>query len=152
MKWVFYIFAVAGLAWVGWWTWQRVFTTDEMRVQRLLDTMVLAVEHGSLIKMEDCLAGDYSDDFGLDKSGVIGALRSFRSRYDAVFVELSDQTITIDPDGQTALVVLLGKIRVRPKGELADTVWQQDHFRLHFRKTNGGWKLTRTESPELKVE
>jgi ketosteroid isomerase-like protein len=152
MKWLLRIVVVAIAAFVLWQVWQRVFVTDETRIRRQISTMVSATEKGDVLRLSDALAADYSDDWGLDKSMLIGAVRSFRSQYDALFIHLGDLTVTVDPDHQKAQAVFIAKIIAKAKGSLSESEVRADRFRLYFRKSDSGWKLIRTESPELKFE
>ena len=83
---------------------------------------------------------------------LIGAVRSFRAQYDALFIHISDLTMTIDPDHQKAQAVFIAKVLAKAKGSLSESEVRADRFRLYFRKTDGGWKLIRAESPELKFD
>ena len=151
MKWVTRAVALAVLALAIWWLWQRVFATDETRIKRLIGSMTQAVERGNLLRLEDAIASDYSDGFGLDKSSVLGAIRSFRSTYEQMFIILSDMEIRVEPDHQTAEAVFIAKVLARAKGT-TDAELRTDRYRLQFRKTDQGWKLYRAESPELKFD
>jgi hypothetical protein len=152
MKWLTRIAVIAVLVLLGWWTWQRVFVTDEQRVRKLIGSMQKAVETGNLLKLEAGIAQDYTDEFGFDKSTVIGAVRSFRAQYDAVLIILTDLHVTIEPDHQHAQAVFIAKILAKQKGSLADSELRSDRFRLLFRKTDQGWKMTRAETPQLRFE
>ena len=152
MKWLLRIVMVAIAAFVLWQVWQRVFVTDETRIRRQISTMVSATEKGDVLRLSAALAADYSDDWGLDKSMLIGAVHSYRAQYDALFIQLSDLTVTIDPDHQKAQAVFIAKIIAKAKGSLSESEVRADRFRLYFRKSDSGWKLTRAESPELKFE
>ncbi len=152
MKWLLRTVMVAIAVFVLWQVWQRVFVTDETRIRCQISTMVSATEKGDVLRLSDALAADYSDDWGLDKSMLIGAVRSYRAQYDALFIHLSDLTVTIDPDHQKAQVVFVAKIIAKAKGSLSESEVRADRFRLYFRKSDSGWKLTRAESPELKFE
>jgi len=152
MKWLRWIVLLAVVAFGAWQVWQRLFVTDETRIQRQISTMVSAAEKGDVLRLSDALAADYSDDWGMDKSMLLGAVRSYRAQYDALFIHLSDLTITIDPDHQKAQAVFIAKIIAKARGSLSESEVRSDRFRLHFRKTDSGWKLTRAESPELKFE
>jgi len=144
---------VAGLAvFVAWQIWQRVFVTDEKRVKKQIAIMVSAVEKGDVLRLSDALAADYGDDWGLDKSTLIGAVRSFRAQYDALFIHISDLTVTVDPDHQKAQAVFIAKILAKAKGGVAESEVRAERFRLYFRKTDAAWKLVRSESPELKFD
>ena len=150
MKW----FARAGILVLGivlsWWIWQRFFVSDEQRIHRAITSMERAVETGNLFRLEDGIAQEYADGFGFDKSTLLGVVRAFRSQHDGVFIHLSEMTITVqDGEGQAAFIA---KILVRKKGALAETELRSDRFRLFFRKTEQGWKLTGAESPELKFD
>jgi ketosteroid isomerase-like protein len=152
MKWLWRIVFAAIAVFVLWQIWQRVFVTDEKRVKKQLAIMVSAVEKGDVLRLSDALASDYSDDWGLDKSTLLGAVRGYRSQYDALFIHLSDLTVTIEPDHQTAQAVFIAKILAKAKGSVTESEVRADRFRLHFRKTDSGWKLAHAESPELKFD
>jgi hypothetical protein len=83
---------------------------------------------------------------------LIGAVRSYRAQYDALFIHLGDLTVTIDPEHQTAQAVFIAKIIAKAKGSLSESEVRADRFRLYFRKNDAGWKLIRVESPELKFD
>jgi hypothetical protein len=152
MKWLAGLAGIAVLILLGWWTWQRVFVTDEQRVRQLIGSMQRAVETGNLLKLEAGIAQDYSDEFGFDNSTVIGAVRSFRAQYDDVLIFISDLHVTVEPDRQRAQAVFIAKILARQKGSLADSELRTDRFRLSFRKTDQGWKMIRAETPQLKFD
>jgi ketosteroid isomerase-like protein len=152
MKWILRALLVAALAGMAWWLWQRVFVTDETRIKRQIAAMTSAVEKGNLLRLDGAIAGDYTDDFGLDKSSLLTAVRSFRAQYDALFIHLSDLTVTVEPDHQKAQAVFIAKVLARLKGGTAETEVRAERFRLFFRKTDDGWKLVHTESPELKFD
>jgi len=152
MKWLIRIAGVGILVFAVWWLWQRIFVTDEQRIQRQISSMARAVETGNLLKLEAGIAQDYSDDFGFDKSTVLVAVRSFRARQDGVLILISDLKITVEPDHQRAQAVFIAKILAKAKGSLADSELRTDRFRLLFRKTDLGWQMTRAESPQLKFD
>lgn len=152
MKWIQRILLVAVAAGLVWWLWQRVFVSDETRIQRLIAGMESAVEQGNLLRLEGAIAGDYSDDFGLDKSSLLAVVRSFRQQYDALFIHVADLSVTVEPDGQRAQAVFIAKVLAKARGATTETEVRAERLRLFFRKTDDGWKLTRIESPELKFE
>jgi hypothetical protein len=152
MKWVWRIAGIAVLVALGWWAWQRIFVTDEQRIQHLIGGMEKAVETGNLLKLESAVAQDYGDDFGLDKSLLLGAVRAFRGQYDGVLILVSDLKITVEPDHQEAQAVFVTKILAKPKGSLADSELRTDRFRLQFRRSDQGWQMLHAESPQLKFE
>jgi hypothetical protein len=152
MKWVWRIVGIAVLVALGWWAWQRIFVTDEQRIQHLIGGMEKAVETGNLLKLESAVAQDYGDDFGLDKSSLLGAVRAFRGQYDGVLILVSDLKITVEPDHQEAQAVFVAKILAKPKGSLADSELRTDRFRLQFRRSDQGWQMLHAESPQLKFE
>ncbi len=152
MKWLARAAGLAVLVLLGWWTWQRLFVTDEQRVRKLIGSMQHAVETGNLLKLEAGIAQDYSDEFGFDKSTLIGAVRSFRAQYDGVLIFISDLRVTVEPDHQQAQAVFIAKVLAKQKGSLTDSELRTDRFRLTFRKTDQGWKMTRAETPQLKFD
>ena len=152
MKWLKLILAVVVLGLLTRWAWQHYFITDETRIKRLLATATTAVETGNLIKLENVIAYDYSDDFGFDKSTLIGGVRSFRAEYDAIFIHLADLKITVEPDHTKSQAIFIAKVLAKSKGGAAQTEIRADRYRLFFRKTDQGWKLIRAETPQLKFD
>ena len=150
MKWIRLVLVVLVLL-LAWWAWQHLFVSDETRIRLQLATMTRAVEQANLLKLEGAIASDYSDDYGLDKSTLLGAVRSYRQQHDGLFIHLSDVNVELDPDHKQAKAVCIAKVMTRPKGG-GETQLISDRFRLFFRKTDQGWKLYRAESPELKFD
>lgn len=147
MKWLLRIAAVVIVALVIWKVWQRVFVTDETRIKKQLTVMESAVEKGKLLSLSDAVAADYSDDWGMDKSMLLGGVSSFRSQYDAIFIHLSDLTVTVDPDHQKGQAVFIAKVLAKAKGSLSESEIRSERFRLYFRKNDDGWKLTGSNRP-----
>jgi ketosteroid isomerase-like protein len=114
--------------------------------------MARAVERNDLIRLEGAIAKDYSDDYGLDKSMLLGGVRSFRQQYDQVLIIFSDMTVTVEADRQQAQAVFIAKVLAKAKGSLSESEVRADRFRVYFRKTDQGWKMIRAESPELKFD
>lgn len=152
MKLILRIAGAAIIVFVLWRAWQWFFITDEIRVKRQISVMTRAVEKGDVLRLSNALAADYSDDWGMDRSTLIGAVHSFRAQYDAMFVHISDLSVTIDPDHQKGQAVFIAKIIAKAKGSLSDSEVRAERFRLYFRNSDSGWKLIRAESPELKFE
>ena len=152
MKWLLRIAAVGIALFVLWQVWQRVFVTDETRIKKQIAVMENAVEKGKLLQLADAVAADYSDDWGMDKSMLLGGVSSFRSQYDAIFIHLSDLTVTVNPDHQKAQAVFIAKVLAKAKGSLSESEVRSERFRLYFRKNDSSWKLIRAESPELKFD
>jgi len=152
MKWLLRIVIVGIIAFALWQVWQRVFVTDETRIKKQIAVMESAVEKGKLLQLADVVAADYSDDWGMDKSMLLGGVSSFRAQYDAIFIHLSDLTITVDPDHQKAQAVFIAKVLAKAKGSLSESEVRADRFRLYFRKNDSIWRLIRVESPELKFD
>ena len=146
------VVGIVVVGFVGWWTWQRVFVTDETRVKRLITSMKQSVEQGNVLRLSDAIAQDYSDDFGADKSMLLGGIRSYHQRYQAIFIYITDLKVTVEPDRTRAMASLLAKVAAKPNNAAQETELFADRFRLYFRKGDDGWKLTRTESPELKFD
>ena len=151
MKWILRAVVVGLLAWLAWQGWQRLFFTDETRIKRLIATMERAVEKNNSLSLSDCVAGDYSDDRGLDRGALVGAVRMVRSQYEAMFIHISDMAIEMAADHQSAQAMLVAKVLTKRTGG-GETEMNAERVHLFFRKTEDGWKLTRVESPELKFD
>ena len=152
MKWLLRIVVAAIIAFALWRAWQWAFVTDEMRIRRQISIMAAAVTKADVFRLSDALASDYSDDWGMDKSTLLGAVHAYRARYDPVFIHISDLAVTVEPDHQKAQAVFIAKIIARARGSLSDTQAREDRFRLVFRRNDSGWELIRAESPELKFD
>ncbi|HUK84054.1 MAG TPA: hypothetical protein VLZ12_15645 [Verrucomicrobiae bacterium] len=150
MKWTRLLLAVVVLV-LAWWAWQRLFVSDETRIRLQLAAMTRAVEQGNVLKLEGTIASDYSDDYGLDKSTLLGAVRSYRQQHDGLFIHLSEVSVELGPENAKATAAFVAKVMARPKGG-GETQLISDRFRLFFRKSDQGWKLYRVESPELKFD
>ena len=152
MKWLLRIISL-GLVVVGMWQlWERVFISDETRISRLIGTMARAVEKGNILKLSDAIANDYENDHGLDKGTLLALIRAFRAQSEAVFIYISDKKIEVIPSGaRKAQAVIVAKVLSKTKGG-GQTELNAERIRLFFRKTDDGWKLCRTESPELKFD
>ncbi|HTS17474.1 MAG TPA: hypothetical protein VMP11_07870 [Verrucomicrobiae bacterium] len=152
MKWLFRITVVAIIVFALWQAWEWLFVTDEMRIQRQISIMSSAAEKGDLMKLSNAVASDYGDDWGLDKSTLLGAVQSYHAQYSPIFIHISDLKVTVDPDRQKAQAIFIAKIIARARGSASESEAREDRFRLYFRKTDSGWELTRAESPALKFD
>jgi hypothetical protein len=152
MKWMLRIAVAAFVAFALWRAYQWLFVTDEMQIERQISVMASAVEKGDLVRLSNALASDYTDDRGLDKSTLLGAVRSYRTQYDPIFIHISDLTVTVDPDHQKAQAVFIAKIIAKARGSVSNSDAREDRFRLYFRKNDSVWELIRAESPELKFD
>ena len=152
MKWIGRLLGVALVALLAWWAWNRWFVSDETRVRRQLASMQKSVEQGNLLRLSEAIAPDYNDDRGLDKATLITVVRSYRMQQESVFIHLSDQQVTVEPDHRRAQSVFVAKVLAKPRGGGQETELFTERFRLFFRKTDQGWQLIRAESPKLKFE
>ena len=152
MKWIRFVVIGVIIFLAGRYAWQRIFVTEETRVQRAIAELEEAVEKGSLLKLEAGIAQSYSDDQGLDKQTLLGAVQAFRQQYPSIFIHLSDMTITVQPDGQTAEAVFIAKILASSAAGGADAELRSDRYRLKLEKIDNRWKLIRAETPELKFD
>ena len=151
MKWLARIVGAGLLVLALWQLWQRVFVTDEMRIKRQISTMARAVEKGEILKLSNAVAANYADNHGLDKTMLLAAIHGFRAQYEALFIYISDQKIEVAPGSEEAQAVIVAKVLSKTRGG-GQTELNADRVRLFFRKTDDGWKLSRTESPELKFD
>lgn len=147
LRWVLRALLVAGLVAVGWWVWDRFLIPDETKIRRQVLAMRDAVIQRNALRLSDCIAQDYSDDFGLNKSTLLGVARQFRDQYDEVIVDIPELAVTVESDHQTARAALRATV-VGFKGGVRQEP-ADDRLRLFFRKTDSGWKLTRIEAPKL---
>jgi len=151
VRWLWLGALVAVAACLLWQAWQQLFVTEETRVRRAVAAMENAIEENKIVALADCIAGSYSDEHGLDKPSLLGAIRSVRQQYAAMFIHITDMKIEVAPDNQTAQATLVAKVLTKAAGG-GQTEVNAERVRLYFRKTDGGWKLARVESPELKFD
>ena len=152
MKWLKYAVGLVVLVLLAWWVREKFFISDETRVRRQLAVMTKAVQGSGMLTLEGCIATDYRDDHGLERSTLIMAIRTYRMQYERLLIFLSELTVEMQPDGQTAKVAFIAKVLAQPRGGLIDSEMFTDRFRVYFRKTDGRWLMYRAESPELKFE
>jgi ketosteroid isomerase-like protein len=151
MKWWGRLLGIGLLVLLGWWLKERFLVTDEVRIKRQITAMAGAVEHNNLLKLSDAVASDFTDGHDLDKEKLIIGVRVFRLQYTAVFIHITDLTVHVAPGGQTGQATLVAKILTKAK-DGGDTELNAERFRLSFRQTEAGWKLTRAESPQLRFD
>jgi ketosteroid isomerase-like protein len=151
-KWLLVLVAVAALAWTGWWMKQRFFVDDETRVKRLVSAMATMVEKAEINSLGNTITEDYTSEQATDKTTLLNAIRIVRLQHAQMFIYLSDQVISVAPDGQTAEVTLVAKVMAKPRGGGAATEFHAERIRIFFRKTDDGWKMYRTESPKLNFD
>lgn len=152
MNWVKLTLGLVLLLVVGRWGWQQFFVTEETRIQRAIAAAEQAVETGHLLKLEGFITQDYSDHYGFDKSTVLGAVRQFRAQYPKIFIHLTDLTIAVAADRQTAHATFIAKVLAGSTDDPSATEVRNERLRLHLHKTDTGWKLFRAETPELKFD
>ena len=150
-RWFIRLVIVTGVVVAGCWLWNHFLIPDETRIRRLITTMKDAVIQHNLLRLSDAVAQDYSDDFGLDKSALLGVARSFREQYDELIIEIPELAVAVEADHRTAHAAMrVHAYGHRKNGGESEPV--DDQLRLFFRKTDDGWKLTRIEAPELKAD
>ena len=151
MKWLGRILGIVVVVLAVWWLKEKFLVTDETRIKRLIAAMTEAVEKSNLLKLSDAVTSDFTDDHDLDKEKLIIGVRAFRMQYTAVFIHITDLTVQVAPGAVTGQATLVAKILTKAK-DGGDTELNAERFRLTFRKTDAGWKLSRAESPQLKFE
>ena len=152
MKWLKLVLVIVLAGFLGRAVWQRYFVSEETRIKRVIARGEQAVEEGNLLKLEGVLTADYSDQYGLDKSSALGAVRQFRTQYPSVFIHISDLAITVGDDRQTAQATLIARVLAGPAEDPAATEIRNERLRVHLRQTDQGWKVFRVETPELKFD
>ncbi len=152
MRWIRLVLVLVVIFGVAWWVWERFLVSDETRIRLRIRGMEQAVEQGNLLRLSDAIADDYSDDAGMDKSSLLGAVRAFRQQYEGLIIHLSDLQIQIDPDHQKAQATFVAKAVNKPKEGGSESELFTDRFRLFFHETGQGWQLVRAESPPLKFD
>ena len=71
-------------------------------------------------------------------------LRLFRAQYDALLIFITDLKVEVAPDHQQAQAVLIAKVLAKARGALSESEVRSDRYRIYFRRTDGGWKMTRS--------
>jgi hypothetical protein len=106
----------------------------------------------NFLSLGNAIAADYHDDRGLDKATLIAAIRTTRLQYSAFHIFLTGTTITIAPDRQTAVVVIIAKVLATPRDGGTERDLFTERFRLTFQRHDRTWQLTATEVPKLSFE
>jgi len=152
MKWFTRILLILALGGLAWWGWQRLTITEEQRVRRSLATLQRAVENMNFLTLDGGIAADYRDDRGLDKPALLTAIRAARLPYKTFLIFLTETTVTVEPDQQTATVVFIAKVLATPRDGGAESELFTERFRLTFRRLDRAWQLVATEVPKLSFE
>jgi ketosteroid isomerase-like protein len=128
--------------------WAKNYFSDEARVARLVKKMARAVEDAAPLALAECIAADYEDVYGLDKQSLVLAVQGYRRQFAALKISIQQLKISVENDRADAH--FLAKATATSRGEGSETSLFADHFHLTFRQTPDGWKLSRTEGPDIK--
>jgi hypothetical protein len=150
-RWLLILSAVIGIV-LLWQAVSNLFATDEKLIRQLIATMKHAVERNKILTLNDCIASNYSDEHGLDKQSLLGAIRVMRSHYNVMFIKLSDMKVEVNAADKTARAEFTASVIAHRAGEGAKLTTDADHVRLFFRKADDGWKLVRAEYPEMEFK
>jgi hypothetical protein len=132
-RWVFAIAAAWVFLLLTLWVFEFALMTDEKRVLRRIEEMRLAAETGKLLKLGDYIAGDYHDDYGLDRRGLIGAVGSLRREYPDLELRVEKAAVKVHGDHAEA--------DVRGRAVQRMELIERGDFRMTFRKLDKEWKL-----------
>lgn len=148
--------AVAG-AIVAFTAWQvaRAWRTDDARLRALVDGCVEAARERSARKLLAFVDDEnYADEVHRDRNALRDSLNYLALTVKAVHVDVTEgPVVVIDDDGGTAMVTLRANVLIgyRADAPPTDTLVQDarktDWFRLHCRKADGDWFITRVDSP-----
>ena len=125
------------------------FASDETRIRRRLGAMIADFNDGELGAVAGGLAGDFRDlTTGLDREQLLGVLRYAifherdpRTRKFALRVELDEERLEIQVDGEAARLVLPIRIHRLTGGEVTAT--RAGEVKAELRCGDDGWQLTR---------
>ena len=142
---------VVALTLVGWWLWAGYGVTEEKRVRKVIAKMQEAVERGGRVQMalalEGCIAQDFADRMGFNKTTVVEAVVGYRSQFDSVNIDISGLEINVAGDSAEA------KFSARVVGNKSGQSEQySDQFRLTFKKTDVGWQMANAEGEKEAVK
>jgi hypothetical protein len=152
MKWLWRLIVAGVVGVLVWQAWERLFVTEEKRIQRAVAAMERAVEENNIVALADGVAGSYSDEHGLDKASLLAMVRGARSQYATMLIHITDMKIEVATDKRTGQATLIAKVLTTRAGGGGATEINAERVRLFLRKGDDGWKLTRVESPELRFE
>ncbi len=122
------------------WVFEYALMTEEKRVLRRVEELRLAAETGKMMKLSDYIAGDYRDDYDLDKRGVLGAVSSLRREYPSLSLHVERITARVKDDRAEA--------DVRGRAVNGMELIERGDFILGFRKVDKEWKLRRLTKKE----
>lgn len=134
-KWILVIAGAWAFLLLTIWLFESVFITEEKRVLRRVEELRLAAEAGKMMKLADYIAGDYRDDYDMDKRGVLGAISGLRREYSDLALHIERASARVKGDDAEADV----RGRAANRMELIE----RGDFTLSFHKADGEWKLTR---------
>jgi hypothetical protein len=132
-----------------WQLGRRWLSSDDQLIRTLITTMQRAVERNKILTLNDCIASDYTDEHGLDRSSLLAAVRATRSQYDIMFIQISDLILKINVMDQTAQAAFTVSVAGHRSGSGAKLTMDGDHVQLFFRKADDEWKLVRAVYPAI---
>ncbi len=143
---------------VGWWLWSHYGISEEARVRRVIAKMQQLIERGEGLKLSwglnDCIAHDYSDPWGMNKGTLVQAILGYRSQYEEVTIYITDLKIQVNPvstpGGEIAEATFAVRVVGRAKSNASDSVLPaeqySEQYHLTLRKSDIGWQMTSAES------
>jgi hypothetical protein len=144
----------------------RSLTTEEDRVRNVIEGLIANAESNAgnfaVYRIQTQLTDDFKHHDGRRAYGkdiIIRALSALMAQYTDVRVEVAGLTVQIGPEEETAEVRLSGRVMAAPAGSPGGPVelmTRPGHNRvlIHLIKTNGHWKVNRSElvAHDLKAE
>lgn len=146
---------------LGWWAWRYFVVSEETRVQRVIARMQTLVEQTQGLRLaaglENCVAQDYSDKLGANKTSLVEAIVGYRKMFATVTISISNLKITVAPlpanapapTPRTAEAEFDARVSGVTAGGGTATPAREDysdHFHAKFRKTEAGWQMLSAES------
>ncbi len=119
---------------------QNIWTSEESRVKKVISSIERAVERKDVAGCMWHIAGDYSDDLGMDYQGVAFFLKNIFETANNLSVHIKD--MRMDVKGRETQVSFVADIRVAGRYENEAGT---SRFNVSLRKDANMWKVYRVE-------
>ncbi len=144
LRWTLVIAVAVLLAFLG---YSFFFASDETRIARTIEKGRRAFEKEQLLRMLSFISSDYRDEYGYEKSSLLGSMRTFFSEHNDIQVKILKMEITVTPEDGVAVVNLL----LAFGGDVVDERFQgralhQEEgtsVRIDMKKEGRAWRVVR---------
>lgn len=147
---VSFLICILVLAFTAWYLLEHVFITEETRIQRVIEKGKRSIQGGSYWTIPDMLTADYRDRSGLEKEGVLYAIKSLIDQTSERQIHILRTEIEIQSDREAlATVRFLFFAQIKTGNTafrtlLTETADEAKIAQIRLKKEKNKWKIAST--------